>query len=618
MPKKYTNVMETRFTADDRFSRAVGRMSRGMQRMNRVSGRLKRGLKTLASATVKLGRVMITGLKAGAVAGVAAIGTLTAAIWKLSGSYSLIEDAQAAFTPLMGSASRAKDLVDALNKTAATTPFQFETLSDTAKQLLPSMNGNIERTIKLTRMLGDTAGGNAQKMESITRGYNKALLKGKVDMESLNMISEAGVPIFTELGKSMGVTSERLFKNITAGEVKITDLTGTFEKMTSKGGIFFKGMEVASKTLTGKISTLKDNATLAMAQFGEAMAPALKETADRATELAKSVSMWAMENKALIRQKFELYFNRVKKYAKIAFDFLRKNVPPLIKKLRQIGSDGFEWIKENKSELKSFFELIKWAGRVLLKTATFVIKHKYAVLGLVAAYKTLSLSMRLMEWSAMVSGADSASGALKNLKGVTLKYAKLIGKGGALAAAATAGWAVGSVIVDKWINGMDKIALSAENAASKLSMGLGKASESELDTRLATLKKQEKELGSKFSMKSVRAILSGDIGEVTSARAANREAQAKVLQEKFDRLVSGNNLVGQRNAMGYMAGRQSGGAGDTPALNPVDAMPQAQVSRSENVTVERVELTINDKTGSAEVSRTSTPTGLTLIRTGAM
>ena len=131
-----------------------------------------------------------------------------------------LEDAEAAFTPLMGGAARAKELVQALNIAAAETPFEFDAIRKATTTLLPVMNGDIQKTVDTFKMLGDTAGGNAEKLDSITRGFSKAMLKGKVDMESLNMIAEAGVPIFTEMAQSMGYGKENMtafFKQISTG-----------------------------------------------------------------------------------------------------------------------------------------------------------------------------------------------------------------------------------------------------------------------------------------------------------------------------------------------------------------------------------------------------------------
>ncbi len=225
---------------------------------------------------------------------------------------SLIEDATARFQPLMGSVEKATELVNALNKEAANTPFQFEGISNIASQLLPVMNGSIEDTIDTFKMLGDTAGGNMEKLSTITRGYTKALLKGKPDMESLNMIAEAGVPIFTLMADSMGITTNKLFELSKQGLLTTQDLTKTFRDITSEGGDFFQGMEIASKTLTGRLSTLKDNINLTFGAIGTVALPLLKQFADKGIEVAQSIKGWVDANQELIKSGFESFINIVK------------------------------------------------------------------------------------------------------------------------------------------------------------------------------------------------------------------------------------------------------------------------------------------------------------------
>lgn len=294
----------------DKMTAPINKVSNRMQRFARRSQRAMKGLNTAVNRVGKslksIGKASIGAITVGVVA-------LTGAVTSLIKQYSKIEDAEAAFTPLLGGAEKAKKLVEDLNKTAATTPFQFETLASAAQQLLPVMKGDIDNVIATIRKLGDTAGGNAQKLDTITRGYTKAMLKGKVDMESLNMIAEAGVPIFDELAKSMGTkTGEKFFKNISKGKVRVSDLNKAFDTMTKKGGIFFGGMEIASRTTSGMWSTMVDNISSAAAVLGEALAPTIKELIGDVTALAIEVGAWAKANKALISDKFKQWVKFVK------------------------------------------------------------------------------------------------------------------------------------------------------------------------------------------------------------------------------------------------------------------------------------------------------------------
>lgn len=305
--------VEAVFKAIDKITAPVSRMQNAVGRTTRS---MEKGFKAVNSA---IGRVA-TGLKdAGAFAlkwaGIG-IGAVTAGVTLLVREFSKIEDARAAFTPLLGSAAKAQELVDALNKTAATTPFQLEDLAGTANQLLPVMNGNIEKTISTIRMLGDTAGGNAQKLDSITRGFTKAMLKGKVDMESLNMIAEAGVPIFTELADTIGVKmGPSFFKMVSAGKITTKQLEQAFQRMTSSGGRFFRGMEIASETVSGRWSSFMDAISMAAAEVGGALAPAIKDLIVVATGYAERLREWIGQNRELIATKFAEYVKQIVDFA---------------------------------------------------------------------------------------------------------------------------------------------------------------------------------------------------------------------------------------------------------------------------------------------------------------
>jgi len=303
--------VETVFKAIDRVTAPVKRMQTSVGRFSRNSARSLRSVnKTIDSVTSSLKR----GTSAAVTFGTIGVGAITTSIGLLVREFSKVEDAQAAFTPLLGGAKKAKEAVDAINETAASTPFQFETLANSVNQLLPVMNGDINNTVKTLRMLGDTAGGNAQKLDSITRGFTKAMLKGKVDLESLNMIAEAGVPIFGDLADVMGVKVDAaFFKMISAGKISTTQLTQAFEKMTNKGGIFFKGMEIASKTTSGMFSTLKDNISLTAAELGGVLAPTIKDMITRATAMAKSTREWVKGNRELISKRFIQFIESAKR-----------------------------------------------------------------------------------------------------------------------------------------------------------------------------------------------------------------------------------------------------------------------------------------------------------------
>ena len=454
----------------NRMQNRVGKFSRTMQRglrnVNRTLDRTIRSLRTGATRAIGFTTVAITGLTA------ATLGFIREA--------SKIEDATAAFTPLLGGAKRAEELVAKLNKTAASTPFQFNNLAKAAGQLLPVMEGDIDRTVKTLRMLGDTAGGNAQKLDSITRGFTKAMLKGKVDMESLNMIAEAGVPIFTELADSMGVkVNKAFFKMISAGEVATTDLTKAFEKMTNAGGVFFEGMVIASRTQSGLFSTLKDNISLTAAAIGQQLLPISKKYTLEAIKIAGGVREWVTVNKDLIGQR--------------------------------IGQ-AVSFIKDN---LNEFLQVATGVAKIILAITAASIAFKTIMLANTIITKGWALSMLLLKGAMgglnLVMGAAKVSMAAFNVVAALNPIGVIVLAVGLLIAA-------GVLLIKNW-----------DNIVAKITSAVGKIKPL-IESIASPFKDIFKGIGTIAS--SARGIFGGGTEEKQTAEAAAASPQIVSPQER--------------------------------------------------------------------------------------
>jgi tape measure domain-containing protein len=563
-------------------------MQRRVEKFRRTAKRAKKMIRLMGKAMIFTAKVGLKALKMGFVGASAAIVATGLAVKGVLAQFSKIEDAEAQFTPLLGSTAKAKELVEALNQTAASTPFQFETLSGVATQLLPSMNGSIEDTIRLTRMLGDTAGGNAQKFETITRGFNKALIKGKVDLESLNMIAEAGVPIFQELGKQTGKTGKQLFKSISAGKISVEDLTKTFETMTSEGGIFFKGMEIASKTLTGKISTLKDNISLTAAELGSALAPVVKDLVDESITFVQEIKELVKQNKALIKTK-------IREWAV---------------KFKQAIVDLWKWLKAAWPQIKkTAFQIKELAQRILSLIAT-IWEFRNALIPIIAGFIAIKGAMAAIELVKFASDLTQIAGAATEAIPVLGELGSALGKGGLVAAAAAAGVAVG-LFINQLIQDSQKLGNEINNRALAAQQGLGEAS-------LQDLQKRNQELSRGFEKASGFGAFLSDVFAPGAANAeamqTTLESQRRIIAELESRKQRGMAL--QQNAELMGLGGERGGGGTFPGQ--VVAPATSTTSRSETVTTERTELTIRDESGRAEITKGGANGTVKLVPTGGM
>ena len=209
--------------------------------ISKLSGLAKTGVaavgKALAGVTAALG--------AGAVAGVKYNAT--------------IEQYQTSFEVMTGSAEKAEQIVKRLTELGASTPFEMTGLADTT-QLLMNYGFTADDAMDKMMMLGDISQGSADKMNRIAMAYGQMSSAGKVQLEDIKQMIEAGFNPLQEISQSTGESMESLYDRISKGTISVDEITASMERSTSAGGKYFQSMEKQSQTVSGQLSTLKDNA----------------------------------------------------------------------------------------------------------------------------------------------------------------------------------------------------------------------------------------------------------------------------------------------------------------------------------------------------------------------
>ena len=163
-----------------------------------------------------------------------------------------------ALTNMLKSAEDADVLIGRLKSFAVVTPFELNTLKDMTKTLIAYGFGAGE-VIPTLQKLGDIAAGvGTEKLPTIVEAFGKIRTKGKADMEQLNRILEAGVPILEEIAKNTNKSTTEVYKFVELGKVGFSDVAKAMETLSTGSGIFAGGMEKQSKTLGGIFSNIKD------------------------------------------------------------------------------------------------------------------------------------------------------------------------------------------------------------------------------------------------------------------------------------------------------------------------------------------------------------------------
>lgn len=219
--------------------------------------------------------------KKGAGVAVAAVGAVTAALGagvvagvKYNAS---IESYQTSFEVMTGSAEKAAEVIDKLKKVGAETPFELPDLADTT-QLLMNYGFSADEAMDSMMMLGDISQGSAEKMSRIATAYGQMSSAGKVSLEDIKQMIEAGFNPLQEISESTGESMASLYDRISKGTISVDEITASMQRATSEGGKYFQSMEKQSQTFSGLISTLKDNAQQLLGEVVKPISDGLTES----------------------------------------------------------------------------------------------------------------------------------------------------------------------------------------------------------------------------------------------------------------------------------------------------------------------------------------------------
>lgn len=168
-----------------------------------------------------------------------------------------LETYTASFETMLGSADKATAVLDQLRTLAASTPFELSDLAG-ATQLLLNYGFSADAAVASMTMLGDIAQGNAEKMTRIATAYGQMSSAGKVSLEDIKQMIEAGFNPLQEITETTGESMASLYERISDGTISVDEITAAMVRSTSAGGKYYQSMERQSKTLKGQWSTLQD------------------------------------------------------------------------------------------------------------------------------------------------------------------------------------------------------------------------------------------------------------------------------------------------------------------------------------------------------------------------
>ena len=264
-------------------TRAGSRLSGGF------SGSVRSGLSRASTGVAStLSGTMATFTRFGA-AGVAALGAVGAAGLGMGVKIAAgNENAEIAFTTMLGSGKRARAFLGELQQFAAKTPFEFPELQTAASSLI-SAGVSAKNVIPIMTSLGNATSGMGTGSEGIKRAtvaLQQMNAAGRITAEDLNQLRDAGIPVYDLLAKATGKSKKEIAALAQTGKLGKKELDQLMAALSDGKGLErFNGlMEKQSASLSGMWSTVKDNLGQGLARAVAPVIPLLKDGLGGAAE----------------------------------------------------------------------------------------------------------------------------------------------------------------------------------------------------------------------------------------------------------------------------------------------------------------------------------------------
>lgn len=287
------------------------------------------------------------------------------------------EQAEIAFTTMLGSGKKAQDFLKDLQAFAASTPFEFPELQTAASSLI-SAGIEADKVIPIMTTLGDVTSGMGTGSEGVKRAtvaLQQMNAAGKITGEDLNQLRDAGIPVYDLLAKATGKSKAEIVDLAQKGKLGKKELTQMMDALGSGKGLErFSGlMEKQSASLTGMWSTFKDTLGQGLAKVIEPLIPLIKDGLGAASKYLADVLPKVTDG---LKNVVDWTKNFISEYQTGAgaggtFRTVLETVWAALVKLWQVVSVVVGWMIDNKEVTLTFIGILATAAAIV-KTYTAV------------------------------------------------------------------------------------------------------------------------------------------------------------------------------------------------------------------------------------------------------
>lgn len=238
-----------------------------------------------------------------------------------------IEQYKISFEVMTGSAEKAGEMVSKLSDIVKKTPFDMPTLADTV-QLLMNYGITADEAIDKMMQLGDISQGSSDKLGRIALAYGQMSSAGKVHLQDIKQMIEAGFNPLQEISERTGESMESLYKRISKGTISVDEIKVAFENATAVGGKYYNSMNKQSQSLQGRMEALREQVNTTL---GQTFQPLLQKLSDRLLPRVSKL-LESIDTTKLARGLSDFGDKII-----VAFDWIVENGDTVLEVLKQIA-----------------------------------------------------------------------------------------------------------------------------------------------------------------------------------------------------------------------------------------------------------------------------------------
>jgi tape measure domain-containing protein len=196
-----------------------------------------------------------------------------------------------AFEVMLGSADRAKQMLDEIYALGANSPFGAAEFMQ-AGQVLLNFGASADSVLPTLSMLGDIAAGDSEKLQRMTMVYGQMTAAGRLMGQDLLQMINAGFNPLQQISEATGESMLELKKRMEAGGISSNEVAEAFKAATSEGGRFYGMTSRISKTTIGVWMTLKDEIMMLAKNMSSYLLPAVNMALSGVSWMVSLFTRW--------------------------------------------------------------------------------------------------------------------------------------------------------------------------------------------------------------------------------------------------------------------------------------------------------------------------------------